>query len=126
MPDEELDMAAAMEEMAGTGKTDSNDDMSAAMAADVPSSFMSDNQKKLNLEAVYDIPVEISVVLGSTVMSVTDLLKLDVGTIVELDRKVGETVDIYINKRMVARGEIVIVEETIGITLTEIIKIEQQ
>jgi len=126
MADEELDMAAAMEEMAGDDAAAGADDMAAAMGGDMAASFISDDQKKLNLEAVYDIPVEISVVLGSTVMSVTNLLKLNVGTIVELDRKVGETVDIYINKRMVARGEIVIVEENIGITLTEIIKIEQQ
>ena len=69
-----------------------------------------------------DIPVEISVVLGRTSMPVSNLLKLGRGAVVELDRKVGESLDIYVNERLVARGEVVIVENRIGVTLTEIIK----
>lgn len=76
----------------------------------------------INLEAIYDIPVEISVVLGRTSMPVSNLLKLGRGAVVELDRKVGESLDIYVNERLVARGEVVIVENRIGVTLTEIIK----
>ena len=77
---------------------------------------------EINLEAIYDIPVEISVVLGRTSMPVSNLLKLGRGAVVELDRKVGESLDIYVNERLVARGEVVIVENRIGVTLTEIIK----
>ncbi|MFV2034451.1 MAG: flagellar motor switch protein FliN [Halocynthiibacter sp.] len=75
-----------------------------------------------DLEAVFDVPVRISVVLGRARIPVADLLKMDVGTVVELDRQVGEAVDIYVNDRLVARGEIVLVENRLGVTMTEIIK----
>ncbi len=75
-----------------------------------------------DLEAVFDVPVRISVVLGRTRMPVAQLLKMDVGTVVELDRQVGEAVEIYVNGRLVARGEIVLVENRLGVTMTEIIK----
>src|SRR6185437_3035706 len=72
-----------------------------------------------DLEAVFDVPVRISVVLGRTRIPVANLLKMDVGTVVELDRQVGE---IFINERLVARGEIVLVENRLGVTMTEIVK----
>lgn len=75
-----------------------------------------------DLEAVYDIPVQVSAVLGKSTMQVNQLLKLGRGAVVELDRKVGEAIDIYVNNRLVARGEVVVVEERLGITMTEIIK----
>jgi len=74
------------------------------------------------LEAVYDIPVQIQAVLGKSTMQVSQLLKLGRGAVVELDRKVGEAIDIYVNNRLVARGEVVVVNERIGVTMTEIIK----
>ena len=77
------------------------------------------------LEALYDIPVNITVVLGRTQIEVTDLLALTQGDVVELDRKVGESVDILVNNRLVARGEVVLVEERLGITMTEIIRSTQ-
>jgi flagellar motor switch protein FliN/FliY len=79
----------------------------------------------VTLEAVYDIPVQLSVVLGKTSMQVSQLLKLGRGAVVELDRKVGEPIDIYVNNRLIARGEVVVVEERIGVTMTEIIKTEK-
>lgn len=78
-----------------------------------------------DLEAVYDIPVQISAVLGKSTMQVSQLLKLGRGAVVELDRKVGEAIDIYVNNRLVARGEVVVVEDRLGITMTEIIKSER-
>ena len=75
-----------------------------------------------DLEAVFDVPVRISVVLGRAKIPVASLLKMDVGTVVELDRQVGEAVEIYINERLVARGEIVLVENRLGVTMTEIVK----
>jgi flagellar motor switch protein FliN/FliY len=75
-----------------------------------------------DLEAVFDIPVQVSAVLGKATMQVNQLLKLGRGAVVELDRKVGEAVDIYVNNRLVARGEVVIVDERLGVTMTEIIK----
>jgi len=78
-----------------------------------------------DLEAVYDIPVQVSAVLGKSSMQVNQLLKLGRGAVVELDRKVGEAIDIYVNNRLVARGEVVLVEEKLGVTMTEIIKAER-
>ena len=75
-----------------------------------------------DLEAVFDVPVSVSAVLGKTSMEVSQLLKLGRGAVVELDRKVGEAIDIYVNDRLVARGEVVLVEERLGITMTEIVK----
>ena len=79
----------------------------------------------VTLEAVYDIPVQLSVVLGKTSMQVSQLLKLGRGAVIELDRKVGEPIDIYVNNRLIARGEVVVVEDRIGVTMTEIIKPEK-
>ncbi|MBT5266747.1 MAG: flagellar motor switch protein FliN [Rhodospirillaceae bacterium] len=76
----------------------------------------------MDAEAVYDIPVELSVVLGKSSMQVSQLLKLGRGAVVELDRSVGEAIDVYVNQRLVARGEVVIMDEKLGVTLTEIIK----
>ena len=75
-----------------------------------------------DLEAVYDIPVQVSAVLGRATMQVSQLLKLGRGAVVELDRKVGEAIDIYVNNRLIARGEVVVVDERLGVTMTEIIK----
>lgn len=75
-----------------------------------------------DLEAVFDVPVKVSAVLGQARMQVSDLLKLTNGTVLELDRKVGEAIDIYVNNRLVARGEVVLVEDRLGVTMTEIIK----
>ncbi len=75
-----------------------------------------------DLEAVFDVPVSVSAVLGKTAMEVSQLLKLSRGAVVELDRKVGEAIDIYVNDRLVARGEVVLVEDRLGITMTEIVK----
>ena len=75
-----------------------------------------------DLAAVYDIPVNVSAVLGKSTMQVSSLLKLGRGAVLELDRKVGEAIDIYVNNRLVARGEVVVVEERLGVTMTEIIK----
>ncbi len=75
-----------------------------------------------DVTAIYDIPVNVSAVLGRSTMQVSQLLKLGRGAVVELDRKVGEAIDIYVNNRLVARGEVVVVEDKLGITMTEIVK----
>lgn len=76
-----------------------------------------------DLEAVYDIPVTVSAVLGKATMQVSQLLKLGRGAVVELDRKLGEAIDIYVNNRLVARGEVVMVDDSrLGVTMTEIVK----
>ena len=77
------------------------------------------------LEAVFDVPVQVSAVLGKAGMEVSQLLKLGAGAVVELDRKVGEAIDIYVNNRLVARGEVVVIDDRLGVTMTEIIKVER-
>ena len=80
------------------------------------------NRGAADLEALFDVPVQVSAVLGRAHMPVGDLLKLAPGAVLELDRKVGEAIDIYVNNRLVARGEVVLVEDKLGVTMTEIIK----
>ncbi|PCJ68542.1 MAG: flagellar motor switch protein FliN [Rhodobiaceae bacterium] len=97
--------------------------VSAEEDADVISASSDDETRTAaDLAAVFDVPVNVSAVLGKTNIEISDLLKLDAGAIVELDRKVGEAIDIYVNDRLVARGEVVIVDEQLGVTMTEIVK----
>lgn len=78
-----------------------------------------------DLEALFDVPVLVSTVLGRAKMDVGDLMQLGVGSVLELDRRVGEAVDIYVNNRLIARGEVVLIEDKLGVTMTEIIKAER-
>lgn len=74
------------------------------------------------MEAVYDIPVRITAVIGTATMPVSQLLRLGRGAVVELNKKLGEAVDIYANNRLIARGEVVVVDDNhIGVTMTEIL-----
>lgn len=75
-----------------------------------------------DLAAVFDVPVHIQAVLGKAHVDVATLLRLSRGSVIELDRKVGEAIDIYVNNRLVARGEVVLVDDRLGVTMTEIIK----
>jgi flagellar motor switch protein FliN len=98
----------------------------AATTGTAPGGFSEASTKEnVSLETVYDIPVQITVVLGRTNMLVNQLLKLGRGAVIELDKKVGEPIEIFVNNRLVARGEVVVVEERIGVTMTEIIKAEK-
>jgi flagellar motor switch protein FliN/FliY len=74
---------------------------------------------------MYGIPITVSAVLGETKLPIKQLLKLGRGAVIELDRKVGEAVDIYVNDRLIARGEVVVVEDKLGVTMTEIVKSEK-
>ncbi len=95
------------------------------MADDVSGFGESASPDSLSLETVYDIPVQITVVLGRASMQVNQLLKLGRGAVIELNQKVGEPIDIFVNNRLVARGEVVVVEDRIGVTMTEIIKTDK-
>ena len=75
-----------------------------------------------DLAAVFDVPIRIQAVLGRASLEVATLLRLSRGSVIELDRKVGEAIDIFVNNRLVARGEVVVVDERLGVTMTEIIK----
>lgn len=76
------------------------------------------------LEAVHDVPVRVQAVLGRARMPIGELLQLGSGTVVELDRRVGEPVDIFVNDRLIARGEVVLIDNALGVTLTEIVRAE--
>jgi flagellar motor switch protein FliN/FliY len=85
-----------------------------------------DRRSPHDLEAVYDIPVLVSAVLGRATMQVSQLLKLGRGAIVELDRRVGDPIDIFVNNRLIARGEIVMIDDSrLGVTMTEIVKTDR-
>lgn len=99
------------------------DEFAPAEDADsVLANLLGEERSAGDLAPVFDVPVAISAVLGRSSMSVAQLLQLSQGSILELDRKVGEAIDIYVNNRLVARGEVVIVDERLGVTMTEIIK----
>lgn len=97
------------------------DDQTSVEFEEVKPSTTTEVRKK-DIDAIYDIPVQISAVLGKSTMQVSQLLKLGRGAVVELDRKVGEAIDIYVNNRLVARGEVIVVEDRLGVTMTEIVK----
>lgn len=92
--------------------------------AEMPEDDTEIDADKLQTEisAIHDVPVQVSAVLGTASMQVSQLLKLSRGAVIELNRKVGEAIDVYVNNRLVARGEVVVVEDHLGITMTEIIK----
>lgn len=94
--------------------------VAAAYGSDGDSPFSS--KSAADLEHVFDVPVQVSAVLGRSRMGVGDLLKMAPGHILELDRRVGEAIDIFVNDRLVARGEVVLVDDKLGVTMTEIIK----
>ncbi|MGN6374314.1 MAG: flagellar motor switch protein FliN [Sphingomonas sp.] len=77
------------------------------------------------LAAVHEVPVKVQAVLGRTRMPIGELLRLSAGTVLELDRRVGEPVDVFVNNRLVARGEVVMIDQSLGVTLTEIVRAER-
>lgn len=73
------------------------------------------------LGRIGDMPVRVTAIVGRAEMAIGDLLKVQPGAVLELDRKLGEPVDILVNNRLIARGEIVKIDERLGVTMTEII-----
>lgn len=117
-----------LDDLAKAADVDS-EDIEVAMDSDLGSfdggiADVGEHDPVQQLEAIYSVPVQVSAVLGKAVMPISQLIKLGRGAILELDRKVGESVDIVVNNRLVARGEVVVVDERIGVTMTEIIKSE--
>lgn len=121
--DQKLDEQAVEEvtdEQSGLVPSDADGEVINTNADD----FEDDGQPKSakELEAIYDVPVKVQAVLGNSEMKVSQLLKLGRGAVVELDKKVGDAIDIYVNNRLVARGEVIIIEDKLGVSMTEIIK----
>jgi flagellar motor switch protein FliN len=115
------ELAAAATPPGGKHQQDRPPDAAEDLPAEVPPRPPAGGRSD-DLGAVYDIPVQLSAVLGKTTMPVSQLLRLGRGAVVELDRKVGESIDILVNNRLVARGEVVILDDRLGVTMTEIIK----
>jgi flagellar motor switch protein FliN/FliY len=80
-----------------------------------------DSGERTDLDFILDIPLELSVELGKTKMLINDLLQLGQGSVIELNKLAGEPLEIFINRKLVARGEVVVVNEKFGVRLTDII-----
>ena len=74
------------------------------------------------MEALMDVEVEITAVLGTSMMPISQILKLGRGAVVELNRSVGEDIEVHANNRVGAMGEVIVVDDRLGVTMTEIIK----
>ncbi|MEW9854512.1 flagellar motor switch protein FliN [Novosphingobium sp. M1R2S20] len=74
------------------------------------------------MEAIFDVPVKVKAVLGGARVQIGELIQMRCGSVVELDRRVGEPVDVFVNDRFIARGELVLIDGSLGVTLTEIVK----
>ncbi|MEZ5447183.1 MAG: flagellar motor switch protein FliN [Gammaproteobacteria bacterium] len=123
------DWAAAMAEQAaveaGQAAGGSKDSVQAAPLEDLkPGAIRSD--APANLEAILDIPVTLSVQIGATKISIRNLLQLNQGSVVELDRLAGEPLDVLVNGTLVAHGEVVVVNEKFGIRLTDVVSAQER
>ena len=118
----EEDSKVPLPDLEKNGEMQTVEDAGALAPSDDPGGL---TRGAADLEALFDVPVKVSAVLGRARMDVGELLRLGPGAVLELDRKVGEAIDIYVNNRLVARGEVVLVEDKLGVTMTEIIAAEQ-
>jgi len=125
-PNEALadEWAAALEE---SGDTDGGDDQAEAVAAEsaqfqkLESDAATAGNVDVNLESLLDVPVTISMEIGRTRINIRNLLQLNQGSVVELDRLAGEPMDVLVNGTLIAQGEVVVVNEKFGIRLTDVI-----
>ncbi|MBC8338304.1 MAG: flagellar motor switch protein FliN [Rhodospirillales bacterium] len=92
------------------------------MADDNQTSGEDSGKPTTDMEALMDVEVEITAVLGTSMMPISQILKLGRGAVVELNRSVGEDIEVHANNRAVAKGEVIVVDDRLGVTMTEIIK----
>jgi flagellar motor switch protein FliN len=85
------------------------------------SDFGSSQTESKNLDMLLDIPLQVTVELGRTKKTIKDILEMSAGSIVELDKLAGEPVDIFVNQKMIAKGEVVVIDENFGVRVTEIL-----
>ena len=119
------DWAAAMQEQADAEAADTNNDVQQAQMETLVADESGDDSN-VNLEAILDIPVSLSVRIGKTNINIRNLLQLNQGSVVELDRLAGEPLDVMVNNTLVAHGEIVVVNEKYGIRLTDVISAHER
>lgn len=113
------DWAAAMQEQTGN-ETDSDQDIEKVETQSLQENT-SMQQGDVNLDVILDIPVTIAMEIGRTRLSIRNLLQLNQGSVIELDRLAGEPMDVLVNGTLVAHGEVVVVNEKFGIRLTDVI-----
>jgi flagellar motor switch protein FliN/FliY len=118
--DAEADWGAALDEQAQEEAAAANNVRQAPMQNLVEEKGGA-NMGDTNLEVILDIPINISMEIGSTKISIRNLLKLNQGSVVELDRLAGEPLDVRVNGTLIAHGEVVVVNEKYGIRLTDVI-----
>lgn len=125
--EDEMDMAAAM--AAEAAESEDEMDMAAAMEAEAAERQGGDANATIGdviaddrLPAVHDVEVDIYAVLGQATMLVSQLLKVGRGAIIELDQRTTDPVEVQVNQQLVAKGEIVTVDDKLGVTITEIAK----
>ncbi len=99
----------------------SNDAAARAEFGDLQDAGMSDSAREVNLEVILDVPVTLSMEVGRTRIPIRNLLQLNQGSVIELDRAAGEPLDVFVNGTLVAHGEVVVVNEKFGIRLTDVI-----
>ncbi|MCL7752013.1 flagellar motor switch protein FliN [Guyparkeria hydrothermalis] len=119
----EDDWAAAMAEQAdsegGQGEADQAEPVGMEQFAD--GAHPDDDENPVNFDVIMDVPVNISMEIGRTAINIRNLLQLNQGSIVELDRLAGEPLDVLVNGTLIARGEVVVINEKFGIRLTDVI-----
>ncbi len=93
---------------------------------EVPSGDLTGEMKDVNLDVILDVPVTLSMEVGRTRIPIRNLLQLNQGSVVELDRAAGEPLDVYVNGTLIAHGEVVVVNEKFGIRLTDVISPQER
>lgn len=104
-----------------TGQTEAAEGQATSFAPDELKSGGSAENAEVNLDLVLDVPVNISLRVGSTEISIRDLVKLVEGSVVALDRDASEPMDVLVNGTLIAHGEIVVVDDRFGVRLTDVV-----
>ena len=118
------DWAAAMDEQAASGSDKAgagNTDYARAQFQELKTEARIGQSTDINMDVILDIPVTISMEIGRTMINIRQLLQLNQGSVVELDRLAGEPMDVLVNGTLIAHGEVVVVNDKFGIRLTDVI-----
>jgi flagellar motor switch protein FliN/FliY len=102
-------------------KSENQQDIESNNRSDEVDSAIMKNYSGTNIDILLDVPLEVSVELGRTKLVIKDLIQLGPGSIIELDKLIGEPVDLLVNDNLIARGEVVVFDENFGIRITDIV-----
>jgi flagellar motor switch protein FliN len=92
----------------------------------MPVASMAERKESSGIDLLLDVPLRMSVVLGKTTKTIREVLGLGPGSVMELDKMAGEPVDIMVNDKLIAHGEVVVVDENFGVRVTDIVTLEQR